>query len=64
MSQSFWHQELTQPERQLIEEDEIGTPETKRFSIKGLSEGFSVVENGLVKFQAEAMKDSVRSTEL
>ncbi|XP_039625046.1 tigger transposable element-derived protein 1-like [Polypterus senegalus] len=46
-------EDLIQLEKQLIEEEDTETPEPKRFTTKGLAEGFSMVEDGLAKCQAE-----------
>ncbi|XP_051789736.1 tigger transposable element-derived protein 1-like [Erpetoichthys calabaricus] len=50
-------EDLIQLEKQLIEEEEIETPEPKRFTTRGLAEGFSMIEDGLAKFQAEDPRD-------
>lgn len=47
-------EDLIQLEKQMIEEEEeTPTPEPRRFTSKGLAEGFALIEEGLAKFEAE-----------
>ncbi|KAI8781786.1 tigger transposable element-derived protein 1 [Biomphalaria glabrata] len=47
-------EDLIQLEKQMIEEEEdIPTPEPKRFTKQGLAGGFSLIEEGLSRFEAE-----------
>ncbi|XP_069815138.1 tigger transposable element-derived protein 1-like [Dendropsophus ebraccatus] len=47
-------EDLIQLEKQIIEEEEdIPTPEPKRFTRQGLARGFALIEEGLSKFEAE-----------
>nr|KAI8733135.1 tigger transposable element-derived protein 1-like [Biomphalaria glabrata] len=47
-------EDLIQLEKQMIEEEEdIPTPEPKRFTRQGLAGGFTLIEEGLSRFEAE-----------
>uniref|UniRef100_A0A3Q1EIV1 HTH CENPB-type domain-containing protein n=1 Tax=Acanthochromis polyacanthus TaxID=80966 RepID=A0A3Q1EIV1_9TELE len=47
-------EDLSQLEKQMIEEEEeTPTPEPRGFTSKGLADGFSLIEEGLAKFEAE-----------
>ena len=47
-------EDLIQLDKQMIEEEEdIPTPEPKRFTSKGLPEAFTLIEEGLARFEAE-----------
>ncbi|KAK0056906.1 tigger transposable element-derived protein 1 [Biomphalaria pfeifferi] len=47
-------EDLIQLEKQMIEEEEdIPTPEPKRFTRQGLAGGFALIEEGLSRFEAE-----------
>ncbi|XP_069840890.1 tigger transposable element-derived protein 1-like [Dendropsophus ebraccatus] len=47
-------EDLIQLEKQIIkEEEDMPTPEPKRFTRQGLARGFALVEEGLSKFEAE-----------
>lgn len=47
-------EDLIQLEKQMIEEEEdIPTPEPKRFTRQGLAAGFALIQEGLSRFEAE-----------